>query len=451
MADRYLDQLRDRYEETIKLAEDLQNTADAEDRAMTVEEKQRFDELLDEKDEVREEIGRRERLASAKSENEEGERRSPVTKPENNTTGGDESREFAVASHGSLRAFKGPDARRTAYRCGMWTMATLYGNQRARDWCLDHGVISRAMGTNTNTGGGALVPDEFENAVIDLREQYGVARRLARVVPMSSDHMVVPRRTGGLTAYAVGDNDSITASDKTWDNVELTARKWAALAKYSSELAEDAAVAIADDLANEMAWAFEKKADESWIDGDGTSTYHGIVGLRTKLVDGNHGGSTVAAATAAHDTFAEIDKTDLANVIGLLPEYARANARWLCSSYAYAAVFQRLLAAQGGATMRETEGGTNYSYMGFPVVISQAMPASSSTDYTGVVMIMLGDFSLSTTMGSRRGIRVRVSEDRYLEYDQLAVVGTTRYDIVNHDLGDSSNAGPVVGLLGGSG
>src|SRR4029077_10220309 len=106
------------------------------------------------------------------------------------------------------------------------------------------------------TQGGFLVPEVLERAIIDLREDYGVFRQLARIRPMASDFVTIPRRTGGLTAVPIGEGSDITESTKGWNNVNLTARKWAVLAKYSSELAEDAIISIAEDLSGEIAYAF---------------------------------------------------------------------------------------------------------------------------------------------------------------------------------------------------
>jgi HK97 family phage major capsid protein len=49
-------------------------------------------------------------------------------------------------------------------------------------------------------------------------------------------------------------------------------------------------------------------------------------------------------------------------------------------------------------------------------------------------------------MGDRRPTEVAVSEDRYFENDQIGVRGTTRFDIVAHDVGDAAAAGAVVKL-----
>src|SRR5678815_3411213 len=179
-------------------------------------------------------------------------------------------------------------------------------------------MIRNAQSEGSNTAGGFLVPDVMERTIIDLREDYGVFRQLARIRPMSSDHMVIPRRSSGLTAVPIGEGVEITDSTKLWNNVTLTARKWAVLTKYSSEIAEDAVISIAEDLASEIAYAFAYAEDNAGFNGDGSSTYHGITGIVKKFTNQvSAGASTYAGALDAasgHDTFAEIDATDLINL-----------------------------------------------------------------------------------------------------------------------------------------
>jgi HK97 family phage major capsid protein len=57
-----------------------------------------------------------------------------------------------------------------------------------------HGGNLKAQAEGVNTAGGFLVPSEFETAIIDLREEYGLFRNECRMVPMGSDSMTIPRR-----------------------------------------------------------------------------------------------------------------------------------------------------------------------------------------------------------------------------------------------------------------
>lgn len=349
---------------------------------------------------------------------------------------------------GKLKAFKGETAAEDAYISGMFLRATMLGDNSAAEWCRERGIgIQKAHNEGSNTAGGFLVPTQFENAIIDLRETYGTFRGLLPVVPMASDSMSVPRRTGGLTAYFTGEAGAFTESEKSWGQVMLTAKKFGVLTKMSKELSEDAVISIADDLASEIAYAFAKKEDDCGWNGDGTSTYGGIVGLKTKFVAGL--GSFVGAvdAASAHDTFAEIDAADLNKAIAALPKYAEPNAKWYCSQQAWALVFQRLLAASGGNSMMDLAGKPTRAYLGYPVVIDQTLPTTTG-DLSDVPMLYFGDLSLAARMGDRRGVSMQTLVERYAEYGQIGIIADERFDIAVHDIGDASNAGPIVALMG---
>jgi HK97 family phage major capsid protein len=350
--------------------------------------------------------------------------------------------------YGTLKAFKSED---DAYKSGMFVRATIFNDQSAHEWCRENGVtIQKVQGETVGTTGGYLVPTQFNQAIIDLRETYGTFRQAVPPIPMGSDTMTMPRRAGGLTGYFPGENGQITESTKAWSQVTLNAKKLAVLTRTSTELAEDAIISIADDLASEMAYAFAQTEDSCGWNGDGTSTYGGIVGVRTKMVAVLGAGQLAGAVDAAtnHDTFAEIDAADLASLMAKLPKYAEGRAKWYCSQPAWALVFQRLVAAAGGVTIGELTGGKpTRSYLGYPVIIDQTLP-TATTDISDTMMLAFGDLSMAVTMGERRGISIQTSNERYFEYDQVAIKATERFDINVHDLGDATTAGPLVGLIG---
>ena len=254
----------------------------------------------------------------------------------------------------SLEGGKTMKAEEAAYRAGQWLAATVYGREKAAKFCRDNGIAignqARVMSGNSLAAGGALIPVEMENAIIDLRDAYGVARRLARVRPMATDSLNIPRRESGLTAYFFGDDDGagLTASDKGWGNVQLNAKKLGVLSRVSRDLIEDAVINVVDDLSMEMGYAFAVKEDQCWLDGDGTSTYGGISGIRPAFVATAYASRITATG---HDVFTEVDATDLANAMGGLAAFANPGAVWLCSNTFKAVVFDRLKAAGGGNTM----------------------------------------------------------------------------------------------------
>lgn len=361
-----------------------------------------------------------------------------------------------LMSYGKSRVFKRDlvfvdgstmKAEEVAYRAGKWAAAVVYNNESARKWCAERGVaVQRVMTEGVNTDGGFLVATEMESAIIQLRDEYGVARKLANVRQMGSDSRNIPRRTGGITAYFVNeDNSGVTASDKGWDNVSLNAKTLAALGLMSNSYTEDAVIDVADDFAQEMALAFATKEDECFLNGDGTSTYGGMNGLVTKFQATAY--ASRVDAIAGHDTAAEIDSTDLANTMGSARKFAKAGAVWLCSSTFEDVIFGRLKAAAGGNTMTDLAGRPMPSYLGYPIVTSESM-LSAVDAQNDKVMAMFGNFGMSSSFGDRRGITVQVLRERYAEKLQIGVIGSERFDVVNHDLGTTTVKGPVAALRG---
>ena len=340
----------------------------------------------------------------------------------------------AKSVHSKLHAFVGPDAAFEAYSSGQWFRAVFYKNESATRWCRDNGLdIRSALEGGSNSAGGYLVPDELERAIIQLREERGVMRRKARIVQMGSDKLSVPRRSSGLTGYWLDENGSITASDKSWDNVTLVAKKLGALVKYSSELAEDAVINLADDLASEIAYTFANSEDLAGFIGDGTSTYGGISGLITQIA----AGSTITAA-AGNTAYSTLDLTDFEDMLGALPEYPGMDPEWFIHKAGWAASMLRLQAAAGGNTIATVgQGPMAQTFLGYPINFVQVMNSTTTAQTSTDGLCYFGDMRATATFGTRRGISLQVSADRYFELDQLAIKGTERIDIAVHET-DSS-------------
>lgn len=425
----------------------IKDKADAEIRTLTKDEGYLFDNLLAESKSLEDDADRQEKLEAQMTRLQDPAKRQVPTVV---SSGG---QRIEVASpgmfrFGKLRTFTGPQAEANAFTSGKWIMATMMNDANARQWCRDRGVEIRVQTEAINTAGGFVVPTVMEQAIIDLRETYGMARQNCRVMPMTSDHSIVPRRTGGVTAYFIGETTEITASDKSWNQVELTAKKLAALTRMSSDLNEDSIMSMADDLAGEMAYAFAVKEDQCCMIGDGTSTYGGMTGLHVKFdpdLDGTHTAGAIDAVTPAL-THAQIDTGDLTAVMAALPVYARAGAKWHINPIAKVAVFDRLLLAAGGNTNQNLAQGQPAMYGGYPIVEWQTAVGTDPWVNDNPAFF-LGNMNLSSTFGDRRGITVKVSDQRYIEYDQIAIQATERFCINHHDLGDNTNAGPVIALI----
>lgn len=374
------------------------------------------------------------------------------------SNGTDQNRESSriknLPRFGPIKNFKGEDATLRAYQFGMWFAggplhdkypSTFTG--KARQYCADWGLQTKAQSEGINTAGGYLVPPDFANDIIDLREMFGVFRRLTRVVPMARETKSIPRRTAGLTVFYPGEGVGISESQKAWDMVSMTARKYACLTVYSSELFEDAIISIGDDLAGEIGYAFALAEDTNGFNGDGTSAFAATTGVRQRLFDTYGASGGVGLALAAGNNYSEITLANFNTVVGLLPEYADGRARWVCSRFFWATVMQRLALAAGGVTAEEVEGRRMRTFLGYPVEVSQVFP---KTEANSQIPVVFGDLALASKLGDRRELTIAFSDQYKFAEDQLAIRGTQRIDINVHDVGNAVDAGPVVGLIMGA-
>lgn len=165
------------------------------------------------------------------------------------------------------------------------------------------------------------------------------------------------------------------------------------------------------------------------------STYGGAVGLLSKL---GAGGTVVAAS--GHDSWAELDLTDFANLVAKLPEqYADGSESYICSSGFYAFMIK----AAGGAAQGFAEDGTPL-FMGKRVNLLPTMPASSAASQ---VCCLFGNWRESVILGDH-GLKFAISDlsPEVFAKDLIAVRSISRYGLVVRDGGTASAAGSFVGL-----
>ena len=380
-------------------------------------------------------------VESAKNLRSVVERCSPA--PEVKEERSEKVRVEAVPFSGRLRAFENA---KDAYQVGMWFKAKA-GDAEARRWCQDHGVEARAQGSTGSTTGAAFVPDVLSSTVIRLVDQYSAFAQNATNVVMPSDVLLFPRRTAGATAYWIDENSAITASDPTSNQVTLTAKKVTGAVVIASELLQDSIVSIADWIAAELALSLSNAVEAAAWSGN-PSNAPGVAGLVTTHTGGllASSGATFAASlvTAAGDTPDEVTKGNLLAMMGAVPQHSRAGAKWFCSPFFFASCMQNLDLAQGGSV--GLSQGMGLTFLGSPVVLTDRLP--SGADSTGVVMALYGNMANSSYYGIRQAIEIASSDQVNFLSDQTVIRAVARVAITHANLGSSTVAGPIIGLVG---
>lgn len=428
-----LNDIKDEIVDLQDQAEAIVNLAKAEDRELSSEENAEIDSVLNqignEDEGLRNQVARLERLEAEKQRIALA--RSAASEPVQ------AAKSFAIPkSYVKLNAFKDE---KEAYFAGQWLKASFLGDDEAKRICNDYG--QQILGTateGTDSAGGYLTPTPLSQAIIDVLQNAGVARQVSQIMPMTSDAMTIPKATGGVTVQYPGEATAITASDRTWGNVSLTAVKRATMSKISMELLADSVISVIDNLASDVGNALAVNQDNEFINGDGTGTYGGETGVISAL-----GAAGKVTLTSGNTSFANVALSDLNALHGLVPDKFANNLSWIVGRSMWASYIQKLIYAAGGNTVSNLEGGVRPQLFGYPVYVSDQMPA----DAAGKVAALFGNFAQGVIIGDRQGVDIAMSDSRYFDEDVMAVRSTVRYDINVHDAGDGSNAGAVVGLV----
>ncbi|MHC4460921.1 MAG: phage major capsid protein [Planctomycetota bacterium] len=304
----------------------------------------------------------------------------------------------------------------------------------------------KAMGESTLVGGGVLVPEELSMRIIDKLGQYGKYRKNATIVPMGSDRVDVPKIETDLTIYCPGEGGTITKSDMEFRQVGLTVKTFAALCAVSNELTEDSILGVGEIIALSMTRSMTKKEDLIGFVGDGTETYFGMTGIVGALrgVD-----ATIAnikgLKVGTGNLYSELLLDDFEGLVSLLPDEADDGAKWYVHRLFFFTVMQKLARAAGAADMFSVLSDRKERYyLGYPVEFVSAMP---SVEANSQICALLGDLQLGAYLGERKVLTIEQSSDHLFANNQIAVRGTERVDINAFGVGDTTEAGPIVGLI----
>ena len=303
----------------------------------------------------------------------------------------------------------------------------------------------KAMGEAIGSGG-VLVPTEMSSWIIQKLGVYGRFRRNVTTFPMGSSSMLVPKIETDLTVYSPGEGVEITESDMSFRQLSLVPRKFACLCAVASELVEDSIVAIGEIVGQSLARSISRKEDEIGFCGDGTSTYFAMQGITGAL---RAVSATIAEIRglkiASGNLWSEISLTDFEDLIAVLPDDADDNARWYCNRKFYYSVMLRLARVAGVANFLELLSPTKQRFfLGYPVEFTSVMPG---TEGNNQICCILGDLAIGAYIGERRQLTVVRSTDVLFKNDQLAIRGTERIAINVFGCGDTTEPGPIVGLI----
>jgi HK97 family phage major capsid protein len=312
----------------------------------------------------------------------------------------------------------------------------------------DREILGKALGTTVQSLGGALVPDDFSPDLIDYQDEYGAYERAVGVTSMMRDTMTVPRRLGQFVVGDIGENSEIASQDKpNFDLVTLTASKKGGMVRVSSELMNDTPIAIAEVISRSIQRGFNKYVDDSGLLG--SNGYSGMAAANFTAANVDHYDAALSTPAWSQYTAADIETW-----LSLIPSeaWSYGGIAIVCHRSFFGAVLCRLGVSAGGLDPTQLfnasiplPSGQGNTYRGIPVIFSDSMPSSVSSDQ---ITAIAGSFKGAAKFGQVKGTEIATSDQRYFEYDQIAFRATRRFAINNHNVGGSNAEKPsmVIGL-----
>lgn len=133
--------------------------------------------------------------------------------------------------------------------------------------------VAKALNTTGVATGGALIPQAFSNEIIELLRAETVIRQCEPTIyQMPGGNLTIPRLQAGATAGYQGELDDISASQETFDDLQLNAKKLTALVPVSNDLIRRAPANIEAIVRDDLVQTLARREDLAFLLGDGSGT-----------------------------------------------------------------------------------------------------------------------------------------------------------------------------------
>ena len=272
--------------------------------------------------------------------------------------------------------------------------------------------LRNAMETGEASEGGYLVPDEFENTLVQALYDNGIVRSHARVITTSGGLHKIPVVASHGSASWIDEEGDYIESDESFGQVQLDAHKVGTVIKVSEELLQDSAFDLESYISAEFSRRIGDKEEDAFLNGNGT-------GKPTGILNDTSGGTVGVTAAAA----AAITADELVDLYYSLKAPYRKNAIWVLND-ATVKLIRKLKTGDGQYLWQPgIKDGEVNTILGRPYFTSPFMPVAAA----GAKTIIFGDLSYYW-IGDRQGITFRRLNELYAGKGQVGFMASKRLD-----------------------
>ena len=229
--------------------------------------------------------------------------------------------------------------------------------------------VDNVLQEKVDADGGYLVPEEYDNRLIQSLEGENIMRQLGNTLTTSGDHKINIAATTPAAAW-IDEGGQLTFGEATFKQALLDAHKLHVAIKVTEELLYDSAFNLENYILEQFGKALANAEEDAFLNGDGT-------GKPTGVFHQTNGGTNLTEV-------ATLKADDIINLIHALKRPYRKGAVFILNDKTIAAI--RKLKDNNGAYMWQPsyQVGEPDRLLGYPVYTSQFAPENK---------IAFGDFS----------------------------------------------------------
>ena len=175
--------------------------------------------------------------------------------------------------------------------------------------------VSNILQEGVDADGGYLVPEEYDNRLIDVLTEENIMRSLGHTITTSGEHKINIAATKPAAAW-IEEGGALQFSDATFSQILLDAHKLHVAIKVTEELLYDNAFGLENYIINQFGKALANAEEDAFLNGDGS-------GKPTGLFVATGGGTVAGTLSAA------IKSDDMLDLVYALKRPYRKNASFI--------------------------------------------------------------------------------------------------------------------------
>ena len=229
--------------------------------------------------------------------------------------------------------------------------------------------VSNVLQEGVDADGGYLVPEEYDQRLVDILEEENIVRHLATVITTSGNHKINIAGTKPAAAW-IDEGAELSFGETKFSQVLLDAHKLHVAIKVMEELLYDSAFNLENYINEQFGKALANAEEDAFLNGDGNNKPTGIF-------HESNGGTFLDKVTA-------IKADDVINLIHALKRPYRKNAVFITNDKTIAQI--RKFKDSNGAYIWQPsyQVGEPDTLLGYPIYTSAFAPENA---------IAFGDFS----------------------------------------------------------